>query len=224
MLHFLTKILERQNDVLGVVQSMQTSMLGSRVQPQGPFAPTAPTGQLLSVSSSALHGQENDTWHWESSDSPPDSLKIPSSRITPDSILAWPIFENRYPVSYIQDGIFNSGCWKDRSSSNNISSSGGDVKNLRSQKKSLTTSLSFQEEEVVSLVDRFLSLVHTKNPILDDDTLRLYARNVEEDGLSWDGLSCLVVSRLKSPPVTVWLTVVNSCLRVPLAPLPHHLM
>jgi hypothetical protein len=43
------------------------------------------------------------------------------------------------------------------------------------------------------LVQRFLDLVHIKNPILDPDTLWSYVRHVTEDGFQWDPPSCLVV-------------------------------
>ncbi|KAG7152258.1 hypothetical protein HYQ46_011912 [Verticillium longisporum] len=40
---------------------------------------------------------------------------------------------------------------------------------------------------------RFLDLVHTKNPVLEADTLWSYARRVAEDGLKWDSRSCMVL-------------------------------
>lgn len=50
------------------------------------------------------------------------------------------------------------------------------------------------EDEVLDLVQRFFDLVHTKNPVLDPDTIWSYARRVAEEGLGWDSPSCLVVS------------------------------
>lgn len=51
------------------------------------------------------------------------------------------------------------------------------------------------EDQILDLVQRFLDLVHIKNPVLDPDTIWSYARRVVEDGLEWDSPSCLVVSR-----------------------------
>lgn len=51
------------------------------------------------------------------------------------------------------------------------------------------------EDQILDLVQRFLDLVHIKNPVLNPDTIWSYARRVVEDGLEWDSPSCLVVSQ-----------------------------
>lgn len=51
------------------------------------------------------------------------------------------------------------------------------------------------EVEIVPLVDKFLMEVHVRNPILDEEELRRHARDVAENGMGWDGKTCLVVSR-----------------------------
>lgn len=43
------------------------------------------------------------------------------------------------------------------------------------------------------MIEQFIFLVHIKDPILDEDVLRRKAYSVVEDGLGWDGSSCLVV-------------------------------
>lgn len=52
----------------------------------------------------------------------------------------------------------------------------------------------FNEDAVLERVQKFLDLVHIKNPILDPETIWSYAQCVAEDGLEWDSASCLVVS------------------------------
>ncbi|TLS20217.1 uncharacterized protein PpBr36_11496, partial [Pyricularia pennisetigena] len=49
------------------------------------------------------------------------------------------------------------------------------------------------EAEIVPLVDKFLMEVHVRNPILDEEELRRYARDVAENGMTWDGKTCLVL-------------------------------
>jgi hypothetical protein len=60
--------------------------------------------------------------------------------------------------------------------------------------RSQAVTYGLQEMEVVNLTKRFLSLVHTKNLILDDNTQRRYANTISENGFSWDGPSSLVVN------------------------------
>lgn len=116
---------------------------------------------------------------WES---PANNLKIPSSRTTPDTILTWPIFNGVYPPSTLQTAIFEQD--------NTSRYSQGDYYSP------ITSVLStgFEDADIPRLTNRFLSLVHTKNPILDEHALRRMAIAVAEEGLRWNGPSCLVVS------------------------------
>ena len=102
-----------------------------------------------------------------------DYLRIPSSRITPDATLRWPVFEGKFSSEFLKD--------TSETPSEEGLQAGGDVNDL-----SNVTPL--------KLVDDFLSYVHIKNPILDVNTLRGYARRVSEIGFEWNGPSCLVVS------------------------------
>ncbi|KPM42712.1 hypothetical protein AK830_g3857 [Neonectria ditissima] len=129
-----------------------------------------------------------------------DQLHIPSSRTNVDSVLQWPIFGGRFPPSYISDTVFELG-YSD------------EAPNLdQCFKKSLglkTSSIGVDEEDIMNLVQRFLDLVHIKNPILDIRTLWSYARNVLEDGLKWDSASCLVL-----------ITCALGCVATPFPPKP----
>ena len=186
----MNKIFARQNDVLHLVESMKAGLSQSHHQPDEPFTPGASSANFILATSSAL--QEKAAWDAGINDTSTDSLKIPSSRITPDSVLAWPIFENRYPPSYLQDAVFESAGWGDGFSPAETTTTAG-MNSTAVPKTPRAATMSFKEDDVVNLVDRFLSLVHTKNPIVDVDVLRSYARKIAEEGLSWDGPSCLVV-------------------------------
>lgn len=50
-----------------------------------------------------------------------------------------------------------------------------------------------QEENIWSLCQKFLVLIHIKNTILEASSLRRYARQTTEYGHGWDGPGCLVV-------------------------------
>lgn len=50
-----------------------------------------------------------------------------------------------------------------------------------------------QEENIWPLCQKFLVLIHIKNPILEASSLRRYARQATEYGPGWDAPGCLVV-------------------------------
>jgi hypothetical protein len=49
------------------------------------------------------------------------------------------------------------------------------------------------DEQIPALVDRFLTNVYTKNPILDVERLVKHGRQCADRGVGWDGWSCLVL-------------------------------
>ncbi|KAL4751968.1 hypothetical protein BDW72DRAFT_212359 [Aspergillus terricola var. indicus] len=55
------------------------------------------------------------------------------------------------------------------------------------EKAVLFSSWGMREEDVPSLIERFLENVHTKNPILDPSELRKLSRRLGENGFQWDG-------------------------------------
>ncbi|KAH9208480.1 hypothetical protein DL95DRAFT_345425 [Leptodontidium sp. 2 PMI_412] len=116
-------------------------------------------------------------------------LKIPSSRTTPDMILVWPIFEGKFPIDCLQAAIFDSAPYGMESDDDD----GGFQTNIHRPFESQSVTYGLQEIEVANLTERFLSLVHTKNPILDESTLRQFANAFAENGMGWDGPSCLVL-------------------------------
>lgn len=106
-----------------------------------------------------------------------DELQIPVARITPDAVLKWPIFSNRYPPDHLTGTTFAAR-----------------FEHLKPTKKPATTVGGVDETAIPELVKRFLDFVHIKNPILDTDALWSYAEYAAEEGLKWDSASCLVVS------------------------------
>lgn len=111
-----------------------------------------------------------------------DELHIPSGRTTPDAILQWPIFEHQYPPTYLIDATFAAEMPDD------------DSENESSSPTSKAKGSGYNEDQILERVQKFLDLVHIKNPILDQRTVWSYAQAVVEDGLQWDSSSCLVVS------------------------------
>ncbi|KAJ5137174.1 hypothetical protein N7448_005728 [Penicillium atrosanguineum] len=50
-----------------------------------------------------------------------------------------------------------------------------------------------REDDYLPLCQRFLDEVHVRNPILEPNDLKRYAKEVTENGLKWDNKSCLVL-------------------------------
>ncbi|KAF2020421.1 hypothetical protein BU24DRAFT_338474 [Aaosphaeria arxii CBS 175.79] len=110
-----------------------------------------------------------------------DQLRIPSRQTTPDAILAWPIFQHRWPDNFTTDPLFDAelsdGETEDAGFRSNVSSPTGSI----------------NEEQIPALIQIFLRHVHSKNPVLDAESLSLQARHISEEGIKWDAVSCLVV-------------------------------
>lgn len=114
-----------------------------------------------------------------------DFLQIPPHRASADTVLQWGIFEGKYPENSLIGGLFSSG-------HGNVSLSTGDASG-----GDLITSTAglnhLEDEQIPGLIDRFLQNVHTKNPILDVEALVKHGRKCAEQGVGWDGRSCLVL-------------------------------
>ena len=118
----------------------------------------------------------------------PEQLRIPTSKTSPDAVLQWPVFGYQFPPNYITDAVYI------HEMPNEDRETDGTSQAPRRLATAKTRSLGIDEEAIVDLVERFLELVHIKNPILDVEMLRSYTQDVVEDGLKWDSASCLVVS------------------------------
>ncbi|KAJ8114212.1 hypothetical protein OPT61_g3858 [Boeremia exigua] len=110
-----------------------------------------------------------------------DQLRIPSSQTTPDAILAWPVFQHRWPENLITDPLFEAEL-SDRETEEPLSH--------------LDASLqvgSVNEEQVPALIQNFLRHVHIKNPVVDAEMLISHAHQISKEGVKWDAASCLVI-------------------------------
>lgn len=114
-------------------------------------------------------------------------MRIPAFRTSPDKVLQWPIFEGKFEPECLVEKPFEAGCEKEPDEALQCSQTWRRPANQK-------VSSNWHEDDIKSLVENFLFLVHIKNPILDVDTLELYAMHVTEEGPGWDGRSCLGVS------------------------------
>lgn len=164
-------ILDRLNQVLSRLDRFDTHAISS------PETGTIADSRIADthIGTPSLQGQAN-------------QLKIPSRRTTPDDVLQWPIFQKLYPPNYLSDAVFEAeNCEDDL---------GPDASTSCHQLASKPVTRGINEDEIPLLVQRFLELVHIKNPILDAGAISAYARHAAEFGLGWEPSSCLVVSTL----------------------------
>ncbi|KFY90886.1 hypothetical protein V500_04905 [Pseudogymnoascus sp. VKM F-4518 (FW-2643)] len=123
--------------------------------------------------------------------SPSDCLEVPTAFGSSETILTWPIFNGRWSRNFLSQeiliGSLSSG-----------SDAQGDHHQYHHHRNPLKggvkrASQGINEENVPGLVDRFLQLVHSKNPVLNTRQIREAARHVAEDGVGWDASSCIVL-------------------------------
>lgn len=167
-------ILDRLNQVLARLDQGSSSSANT--------SPTAPTpGDSVQTATSDLDlAVEQESY---------DQLRVPSSQTTPDAILSWPVFQRQFPASFTTDPVFEAEVSEDiqDSSQNGHTRFGQKVGGVN-------------EEWIPKLIKQFLQYVHIKNPVVDMDTLAMYAHTVSEEGIKWDTASCLVVSTLTVTP------------------------
>lgn len=103
-------------------------------------------------------------------------LVVPAAPLTPDRVLAWPIFEAQFLPDY-----FTSSIHREYSARTNDLSEGL-VLRPRSR---------VHEEDTGRFIELFLSNVHTRHPFLNIEVLREKASAATEYGHSWDPWSCM---------------------------------
>lgn len=111
-----------------------------------------------------------------------DYLQIPACRCSADAVLTWPIFSSQFRENSLITTLFqySHGVVEYRSRS--------------SESGTVPDGLRFTpDEQIPALVDQFIQNVHTKNPILDLESLIRSGRHAAEFGLQWDAQSCLVL-------------------------------
>lgn len=129
-----------------------------------------------------------------------DYLKILSCKTTADVALTWPIFGGSFAQDALIGIIFNL----EESSNESPSSNNSDTHQVRGGLQPLP------DERIPILIERFLECVHTKNPILDVESLIHHGRRAAENGLGWDAQSCLIL-----------LTCALGCIAHPFDPKPE---
>lgn len=117
-----------------------------------------------------------------------DYLQIPPHKTSSDTVLTWPIFEHKYPSNHLIQVLFRP--------STSLADCSAPTNRVESQEETYTVAGGLrppEDERIPALVDNFLQNVHTKNPVLDVETLVLRGRLSAERGLGWDAWSCLVL-------------------------------
>ncbi|KAF7167036.1 hypothetical protein CNMCM5623_000510 [Aspergillus felis] len=141
-------------------------------------APTPRSVQTESNTAKTLPGLESSG----------DFLQIPACKMSADTVLTWEIFGGKYSQDTLIGVLFQSKKAKSSSSSQTNS----DV--ASADEAARTSGLQPPDDERIPfLIDNFLQNVHTKNPILDVESLVQHGRKCAAHGIGWDGLSCLVL-------------------------------
>lgn len=118
-----------------------------------------------------------------SEDKPPSAaVLLRASEMSVDSVLKWPVFTKLAPcLTDDLNGPIVEVLTSAPRNSHQASNTGSVLHNL-------------SPDTVTHLVENFLANNHVKNPILDVETLWIYAREFSESGPQWDGRSCLMVA------------------------------
>ena len=112
-----------------------------------------------------------------------DFLQIPPHRASADTVLTWDVFEAKYPINALTGVLFEPDANAARDPASSASVDGFSAGLLNPP----------DDERIPALIDNFLQNVHTKNPILDVESLVMYSRRCAEHGVGWDAWSCLVL-------------------------------
>ncbi|CAO2658431.1 Nn.00g061540.m01.CDS01 [Neocucurbitaria sp. VM-36] len=165
-------ILNRLDQVLSRLGRSDTSTPLTSITGQLSTAGTAAPGPQFSESQVGVSPWQN-------------QLKIPARLATADIILQWAIFEGRYQESHLTNAVFEAEILED--------SSDVELSAIHQRLASKGRGSGIDEDAIPCLVQKFLDLVHTKNPVLDCETILAHARRAAEFGLGWDSPSCLVL-------------------------------
>lgn len=111
------------------------------------------------------------------SSSSSDCLEVPTAFASTEAILTWPIFQGRWPSNLLSSELLIGI---------NLSEHANAIPGKR-------VNLGINEESVPFLVESFLQLVHSKNPVFHAHQVREAARHVTECGFGWDASSCIVL-------------------------------
>lgn len=115
-----------------------------------------------------------------------DFSQIPPHRTTADTVLTWPIFDNKFHDNYLIEPLLYDPEVSDPQIHPRVSAE-------RDNFAMINSLAPLEEERIPSLVDNFLQNVHTKNPVLDVEALVLRSREAATQGLGWDAWSCCLL-------------------------------
>lgn len=152
------------------------------------------------TTSSLVHGATNaadcpsrDRGEWSSSE-------LPFSGLAYESFLRWPVFHDVISETdkTIESFLLESGQDDEPGDppsreihghpAHHNNASAGDPGRAEMAR-------GVDEDDLVPFCKRFIRIVNVRNPVLDGTELLSYARAAAEDGLRYDGPSCLVVSQ-----------------------------
>ncbi|KAF8471227.1 hypothetical protein BDZ91DRAFT_517887 [Kalaharituber pfeilii] len=132
--------------------------------------------------------------------------RLASVGTTVQDILRWPIFEGNYDSDSILAPVFEDDDeFDDDSDFDDFEGDGNNEDGDRKTRwggsiKGPVTDVDekeLEQHDLRHLIERFLTNVQTKNPILDQAILEDYADEIEAHGFDGSGKSCIVVSRRK---------------------------
>jgi hypothetical protein len=127
-----------------------------------------------------------------------ESLTVPQIFYgSSEDILDWSVFQSKHDRDQIEKLIFDPTIYSDRDAAIQTPSHALAVSPCTIDVEArllLSTGRGIREEDVPALVERFLSNVHTKNPIFDSGDLRRIAKAIAGSGFAWDASTCLIVS------------------------------
>ena len=118
-------------------------------------------------------------------------VKLTTVGTTIEAVLQWPIFGGNYDADIILAPVFEDDDSFDEDSIQGIDT----LDRGRWGSKSIVVDeKELENYDITHLIDRFLTNVQTKNPILDQGILEEYADEIDEHGFDSSGKSCIVVS------------------------------
>lgn len=107
-----------------------------------------------------------------------------------ESILRWPILQHLCGDESVTSFPLQSA---GRDEAGQAANEAGQAANEAGPTHRIERRPVLQEENIWPLCQKFLVLIHIKNPILEASSLRRYARQATEYGPGWDAPGCLVV-------------------------------
>ncbi|KAI5808010.1 hypothetical protein DFH27DRAFT_292218 [Peziza echinospora] len=117
-------------------------------------------------------------------------VKLTTVGTTIEAVLQWPIFGGNYDADIILAPVF-----EDDDSYEEDSIQGIDTldRGRWGNKSIVVDEKELEKYDITHLIDRFLTNVQTKNPILDQGILEEYADEIDEHGFDSSGKSCIVL-------------------------------